>query len=158
MKKTPDRAKDRDTRLRLQARLHGGVIPVPFLGTTWQTRGSSYWWRRIGAVVLFVLALTLAGGMAIGFTLGIAGDGHDVIRVVPAILYDLTAVAGVRTGLRKIADAPLDDRTGAPRTFAPNGLLALVLAPYGTGLVCTLLIAMLGRDFLGERRARELGS
>jgi hypothetical protein len=45
-----------------------------------------------------------------------------------AVLYDLTVVLGVRSGLRKIAEAPLDVRNGAPRTFAPNRLFALVLA------------------------------
>jgi hypothetical protein len=147
---------DLDTRLRLQARLHGGVIPVPFLGPTWQARGGAYWRRRTGAVLLFVLALVLAGGMATGFTIGIVGDGHDAVRLVIAVGYCLTALAGVRAGLRMIARAPLDDRGGGPRTVFPSGVLALVLAPYGTGLVLTLLLAMFGRDFIGERRAREM--
>ncbi len=145
-----------DARLRIQARLHDGVVPVPFLGTTWQTRNGSYWRRRVGAVIVFVLALGLVGGMAVGFTIGILGDRHDAIRVAMAVLYDLTVVLGVRSGLRKIAEAPLDERNGAPRTFAPSGLLALVLAPYGTGLIATILIAMFGHDFIGERRARDI--
>lgn len=145
-------------RLRMTARLHGGVVPVPFLGTTWQTRSGSYWRRRVGAVIVFVLALALIGGMAVGFTLGIAGDRHDVVRVIAAIAYDLTAVLGVRTGLRKLAQAPLDERGGAPRTFVPSGVLALILAPYGTGLVLTMLLAMFSHDFIGERRAREIST
>jgi|SRR5882724_11927615 hypothetical protein len=146
---------DDQTRLRLLARLHDGVVPVPFLGTTWQARGGAYWRRRVGAVVVFVLALGLVGGMAVGFTIGIAGDGHNPLRVAGAIAYDLTAVFGVRAGLRKLAEAPLDERGGTPRTFVPNGFLALVLAPLGTGLVLTMLLAMFRRDFIGERRARE---
>lgn len=143
-------------RLRAEARLHDGVIPVPFLGQTWPTRGAAYWRRRVGAVVVMLLVLALVGGMAVGFTIGIVGPGDDVIRIALAVLYDLTAVAGVRTGLRKIAAAPLDDRRGGPGTFVPNGLLAFVLAPFGAGLVLTILLAMFGRDFIGERRAREL--
>ncbi|MFI7601988.1 hypothetical protein [Actinoplanes sp. NPDC049681] len=156
MKKPPKRAEDRDTRLRLQARLNNGVVPVPFLGQTWQSRGSSYWRRRLGAVIVFLAALALVGGMAIGFTIGIVGAGDNPLRLVLAAVYDLTVVLGVRSGLRKIADAPLDTPAGTPRTFVPNGLLALALAPYGTGLIATMLIAMFGRDFLGERRAREI--
>ncbi|MCU7727852.1 hypothetical protein ODJ79_29395 [Actinoplanes sp. KI2] len=156
MSKASKPADERDARLRLEARLHDGVIPVPFLGQTWQARGPAYWRRRVGAVVLMVLALALVGGMAVGFTIGIVGDGDDAVRIALAVVYDLTAVAGVRSGLRKIAAAPLDDRAGGPGTFFPNGLLALVLAPYGTGLVLTILLAMFGRDFIGERRAREM--
>jgi hypothetical protein len=146
---------DRNTRLRLAARLNGGIIPVPFLGTTWQTRRAPYWWRRIGASFVFLLLLAVVGAMAVGFTIGIIGDGHDVIRVIFAVLYALTALLGVRTALHMIADAPVDDRVGTPRTFAANGLLALVLAPFGTGLVLTFLLASFGRDFIGERTARQ---
>ena len=151
-------ADEAELRLRAEARLHNGVIPVPFLGQTWRTRGAAYWRRRVGAVVVMLLALGLVGGMAAGFTIGIVGDGDDVLRIVLAVLYDLTAVAGVRTGLRKIAAAPLDDRRGGAGTFVPSGVLAFVLAPFGTGLVLTILLAMFGRDFIGERRAREMTS
>jgi hypothetical protein len=144
-------------RLRLRARLNGGVVPVPFLGNTWKSRGGAYWRRRIGAVVLFLLLFVLVGGMATGFTIGIVGDGHNAVRIVLAVLYDLTAVLGVRTGLRKIAEAPFDDKAGGPGTHVPSGVLAFVLAPFGAGLVLTILVAMLGRDFIGERRAREAG-
>lgn len=149
---------EQQLRLRAAARLHNGVIPVPFLGQTWQTRGAAYWRRRVGAVVLMLLLLALVGGMAAGFTIGIAGDGDDAIRIALAVLYALTAVLGVRTGLRAIAAAPLDSRRGGPGTVFPNGLLALVLAPFGTGLVLTILLAMFGRDFIGERRAREMSN
>jgi hypothetical protein len=132
------------------------VERVPFLGTTWQTRGPAYGRRRIGAVVLFLPVLALVGGMAVGFTIDVVGDGYDAIGIALAVVYDPTTIAGVRSGPRKIATAPLDDRSGGPRTFFPNGLLALVLAPYGTDLILTTLLAMLGRDFIGERRAREV--
>ena len=149
---------ERQLRLRAEARLHGGVLPVPFLGRTWQTRGAAYWRRRVGAVVLMLLALALVGGMAVGFTIGIVGAGDDVFRIALAVLYGLTALAGVRAGRRVIAAAPLTDRRGGPGTFFPNGLLAFVLAPFGTGLVLTILLAMVGRDFLGERQAREMST
>lgn len=157
-RKTGKPGEDLDARLKIAARLHGGVVPVPFLGTTWQTRGGAYWRRRVGAVVLMVLAAGLVGGMAAGFTVGIVGDGHDAVRVAGAVAYDLTAVFGIGSGIRTIAGAPVDARGGAPRTFVPNGLLALVLAPFGTGLIVTILVAMLGRDFIGERRAREVSA
>jgi hypothetical protein len=152
------KADDQETRLRIQARLHDGVIPVPFIGTTWRTRGGSYWRRRAGAVLVFLLALALVGIVATGFTIGIAGGGHNAARVVAAIVYDLTAVLGIRAGLRRIAAAPLDERTGGPGTHVPSALIALVLAPFGTGLVLTMLVAMFGRDFLGEDRARRLST
>ena len=47
-------------RLRILARLHDGVVPVPFLGDTWLDRGAAYWRRRIGAVVL-LMVLTAFG-------------------------------------------------------------------------------------------------
>jgi hypothetical protein len=142
-------------RLRLAARLNGGVLPVPFLGTTWTSRGGAYWRRRIGAAVLFLFLFALVGGMATGFTIGIIGDGHNVVRVILAVVYDLTAVLGVRTGLRKVAEAPFDDKGGGPGMHVPSGALAFVLAPFGVGLVLSILVAMCGRDFIGERRARE---
>ena len=151
--KPPD---ERELRLRMLAREHGGVVPVPFLGTTWQTHGAAYWRRRVGAAVVMLLSLALVGGLAVGFTIGIVGSGDDVIRVALAVLYCLTALLGVRRGLRTIAAAPLDARSGGPRTFFPNGLLALAIAPYGTGFVLTILVAMLGRDFIGERAARSI--
>jgi len=154
-KQRPD--DDPEARLRLAARLNGGVVPVPFLGRTWQDRGAPYWRRRVGAVVLFLLLLGLVGGMAVGFTIGIVGDGHNPVRVILAVVYDLTAVFGVRLGLRLIARAPLDDRRSGAGTHVPVGPLAFVLAPFGTGLVLTMLAAMFGRDFIGERRARQAG-
>ena len=147
---------EQELRLRAEARLHDGVIPVPFLGQTWRTRGAAYWRRRVGAVVLMLLLLALVGGMAVGFTIGIVGAGDDALRIALAMLYGLTAVAGVRSGRRAVAAAPLDSRRGGPGTVAPNGLLAFVLAPYGAGFVLTLLAAMFGREFIGERRAREM--
>ncbi|MEU4245579.1 hypothetical protein [Actinoplanes sp. NPDC026619] len=155
MSKAPIPDDVRRARLRTIARQNGGAVPVPFLGLTWQTRGGAYWRRRAGATVVFLLALALVGGMATGFTIGIAGNGRDVIRVVLAVLYDLTAIAGIRSGLRTLAAAPLDDRGRIVGSAVPNGLLALVLAPYGTGLVLTMLLATFRRDFIGENSARE---
>jgi hypothetical protein len=143
-------------RLRIAARLHGGVVPVPFLGITWQRRGGPYWRRRVGAVLLFVVLLAVVGGMAVGFGLGIAGDGHSGTRIVLTVLYALTAVPGVLLGLRTVANAPLDTSRSAPTTVAPIGLLALALAPFGAGLVLVMLLSMFGRDFIGERRARTI--
>src|SRR5689334_15513272 len=116
MTKSRKPADEQQLRLRAEARLHDGVIPVPFLGQTWRTRGAAYWRRRVGAVILMALLLALAGGMAVAFTIGIIGDGDDAIRIALAVLYASTAVAGVRTGVRKIAAAPLDDRRGGAGT------------------------------------------
>jgi hypothetical protein len=156
-RKAPKPADDPATqRLRIEARLHGGVVPVPFLGTTWQQRGGPYWRRRAGAVVLFLVLLIFVGGMAVGFGLGIAGGGHSATRIVIALLYALTAIPGVLLGLRIVADAPIDSSRSTPTTVAPIGLAALALAPFGTGLVVALLLSMFGRDFIGERRARSI--
>jgi hypothetical protein len=157
--KAPKPAPDPATqRLRIAARLHGGVVPVPFLGTTWQRRGGPYWRRRVGAVVLFVVLLAVVGGMAVGFGLGIAGGGHSAGRIVLALVYALTAIPGVLLGLRTVANAPLDTSRSRPTMVAPIGVLALALAPFGAGLVLVLLLSMFGRDFIGERRARNFGS
>ena len=142
-------------RLRIAARLHGGVIPVPFLGTTWQRRGGPYWRRRVGAALLFIVLLAVVGGLAVGFGLGIAGGGHSAARITLAVCYALTAIPGVLVGLRTVANAPLDTSRSAPTTVVPIGALALALAPFGTGLVLALLLSMFGRDFIGERRARD---
>lgn len=156
-RKAPKPAEDPATqRLRIEARLHGGVVPVPFLGTTWRQRGAPYWRRRVGAVVLFLVLLAFVGGMAVGFGLGIAGGGHSATRIVLAMVYALTAIPGVLLGLRMVANAPIDSSRSAPTTVAPIGLAALALAPFGTGLVLALLLSMFGRDFIGERRARSI--
>jgi hypothetical protein len=158
-RKAPKRADDPATqRLRIEARLHGGVVPVPFLGTTWRQRGGPYWRRRVGAVVLFLVLLIFVGGMAVGFGLGIAGGGHSATRIVLALVYALTAIPGVLLGLRTVANAPIDSSRSAPTTVAPIGLAALALAPFGTGLVLALLVSMFRRDFIGERRARSIST
>lgn len=139
--------------LEVVAITHHGVVPVPFLGTTWRTRGAAYWWRRFWAVVLFLLLLALVGGMATGFAIGIFGDDPQPARIVLGVLYLLTALPGLWLGRRMVARAPLVDSPPATVTI-PIGFLALALAPFDTGLVLVLLLAMFGRDFLGERRAR----
>jgi hypothetical protein len=144
----PDEATQR---LRIEARLHGGVVPVPFLGTTWQERGGAYWRRRVGAVALFLLLTAIVGGIATGFTVGILrGAG-----VIPAVIYDLTLLPGVWMGLHQIGRAPMAGR-GAPRVVYPAGCLAFVVAPFALGVCLAVLGAMFGRDFIGERRAREV--
>jgi hypothetical protein len=152
-KKPLTRAESDAQDLRVEAITHHGTVPVPFLGTTWRARGAAYWWRRAGAVVLFLALLALVGGMATGFSIGIFGDGHSPVRVVLGVLYLLTVAPGLWLGGRMVARAPLVEDPPAT-VVLPIGLLALVLAPFDTGLVLVLLLAMLGRDFLGERRAR----
>jgi len=138
-------------RLRIEARLHGGVVPVPFLGTTWQQRGGAYWRRRAGAVALFLLLTAIVGGIAAGFTVGILrGAG-----VVPAVIYDLTLLPGVWMGLHQVGRAPLNARRAA-RVAYPAGCLAFVVAPFALGASLAVLAAMFGRDFIGERRARDV--
>jgi hypothetical protein len=147
---------DDDLRLRAEARSHGNVVPVPFLGTTWQERGAAYWRRRVGAVALFVLLTLFVGALAVGFTIGIlGGSGHGPVGVGLAVVYDLTAVPGFLTGLRRTG-APGGGRGRAPRTLVPSGCLAFVLAPFGTGLCLAVLGSMFGHDFLNEGRARNV--
>lgn len=139
--------------LKVASIMNDGIVPVPFLGTTWRTRGPAYWWRRFWAVVLFLFLLALVGGLTTGFAIGIFGNGHQPVRVVLGVLYLCTVLPGLWLGRRMVTRAPLIDSPPATVTV-PIGLLALVLGPFDTGLVLVLLIAMLGRDFLGERRAR----
>jgi len=71
-KGTEARRRSRHAETAHRGRLHGGVVPVPFLGTTWRQRGGPYWRRRVGAVVLF-LVLLIFGGRNASASLGIAG-------------------------------------------------------------------------------------
>lgn len=153
-RKKPTPAESDANDLRVRAILHHGVVPVPFLGSTWRERGAGYWWRRVGAVFLFLLLLAFVGAVTVGFAIGIIGDGHNPARIALGMLYLLTALPGVWLGRRMVARAPIIDAP-PPTVVIPIGLLALALAPFDTGLILTLLAAMLGRDFLGERRARE---
>jgi hypothetical protein len=143
--------------LRAEAQMHGSVVPVPFLGTTWQQRGAAYWRRRIGAVVLFVLLTAIVAAISVGFTLAILnGTGHGPLGVALAVVYDLTAVVGFLYGLRVVARAPATSRGGMPRIFVPIGCLAFVLVPFDTGLCLAVLLSMFGRDFTGEAHARQI--
>jgi hypothetical protein len=144
----PDEATQR---LRIEARLHGGVVPVPFLGTTWQQRGGAYWRRRVGAVALFLLLTAIVGGIAAGFTVGIVKGAGPIAGVI----YGLTLLPGIWVGARQVGRAPLNTR-GAPRVAYPAGCLAFVVAPFALGVCLAVLGAMFGRDFIGERRAREV--
>lgn len=144
-------------RLRAEARLHGGVVPIPFLGTTWQERGAAYWRRRIAAVALFMFLTLFVGFFAVAFTAGILnGAGQGPEGVILAVVYDLTAVIGFVVGLHRVTKAPADGRVAAPRTFVPFGFLAVVLAPFGAGLCLAVLLSMCGRQFIGEERARQV--
>lgn len=144
----PDEATQR---LRIEARLHGGVVPVPFLGTTWQQRGGAYWRRRVGAVALFLLLTAIVGGIAAGFTVGIVKGAGPIAGAI----YGLTLLPGIWVGARQVGRAPLNAR-GAPRVAYPAGCLAFVVAPFALGVCLAVLGAMFGRDFIGERRAREV--
>jgi hypothetical protein len=143
-------------RLRAAAQMHGGVVPVPFLGTTWQRRGAAYWRRRIGAVTLFVLLTAIVGAISFGLTLAILNGTHGQLGVVLAVVYDLTAVLGFLYGLRVVAKAPSTGRGAMPRIFVPIGPLAFILVPFDTGLCLAVLLSMFGRDFTGEARARQI--
>ncbi len=145
----PDEATQR---LRIEARLHGGVVPVPFLGTTWQQRGGAYWRRRVGAVALFLLLTAIVGGIAAGFTVGIVKGAGPIAGAI----YGLTLLPGIWVGARQVGRAPLAGRGGAPRVVYPAGCLAFVVAPFALGVCLAVLAAMFGRDFIGEARAREL--
>jgi hypothetical protein len=140
--------------LSYQAYKHGGAVPVPFLGTTWLSRGAPYWGRRVGAVVLFILLLGFIGALMTAFTVGIYGGGAISARVVLTVVYVLCTIPGLFIGRRLVARAPLGARQGR-RILAPSGVLAMVLAPISTGAVLYVLLSMFGRDFIGERRARE---
>jgi hypothetical protein len=43
-----------------------------------------------------------------------------------------------------------------PARRVPAGCLAFVVAPFALGVCLAVLGAMFGRDFIGERRAREV--
>ena len=110
-------------RLRIQARLHDGVVPVPFLGVTWQQRGAAYWRRRVGAVVLLVVLTLFVGAIAAAFTAGIiAGVGRQPAGVVVGTVYALFAVPGFIVGRRRVAKAPLDGRGQGTSYGVPVGL------------------------------------
>jgi hypothetical protein len=122
----------------------------------WQQRGAAYWRRRVGAVVLLLVLTVFVGAIAAGFTAGIiAGVGRQPAGVVVSTLYALFAVPGFVVGRRRVAKAPLDSRSRAPGTALPSGCLAFVFAPFSVGLSVAVLLSMFGRDFTGERRARE---
>ncbi|MDT5036500.1 MAG: hypothetical protein QOE03_1685 [Micromonosporaceae bacterium] len=150
--------KDRDLMLlQAEAWIHDGVVPVPFLGATWQERRGAYWRRRIGAAALMFFMTLFVGAIAAGFALGIAGGvGHGTAGIIAAVAYSLTAVPGFLLGRRKVARAPLDDRGAVPSMAMPVGCLAFVVTPFVVGLSLAVLLSMFGRDFIGERRAREI--
>jgi hypothetical protein len=143
-----------DLKLKAMAFLNDGVVPVPFLGTTWLHRGPAYWSRRVGAVLLILLVGAIVTTLATGFTIGIYGGGASPARVVLTVVYALCVVPGLLIGRRTIARAPLSDQSRRS-VAAPSGVIAVVLAPFATGVVLYVLLAMFGRDFIGERRARE---
>jgi len=139
--------------LRGEALLHDGVLPIPFLGTTWARRGGAYWARRVGATALLALLTLVTGGLSAGFALGLRSGGAPAAVVA---LYASTALIGVWTGSRLARRAPIDDSRERPRMVFVGGLGALVLTPIAAGVCLAVLAGTLGRDFLGERRAREL--
>jgi hypothetical protein len=96
-----------------------------------------------------------AGAIAAAFATGIiAGVGHQPAGVVVGIIYALVPVPGFIVGRGRVARAPLDSRAG-PRTALPSGCLAFVFAPFSVGVGLAVVLSMFGRDFIGERRARE---
>jgi hypothetical protein len=132
------------------------VVPVPFLGTTWRTRGAAYWWRRVGAVALFIVLLAFVGALAVGFTLGIVGHAHEPVRIALGVAYVGTAVPGFIVGRRRVRSQATGRPGYVPRTVFPVALIAFLMGPFDTGLVLAILLTMFGHDFMGERRAREV--
>ncbi len=158
MKKDEPRSREEaeDLRLRAEAWQHGNVVPVPFLGTTWQDRGPAYWRRRVGTVALFVFLILVVGGMAAGFAAGVLAGAHGPLRVGLLAVCVLLAVLGFVAGRRQVARMPYNPAQAAPRTVAPSGCLAFLLAPFGFGLCLGVLVSLFGRLFPGEERARKL--
>jgi hypothetical protein len=156
MSKRPATPEETDrAMLKAEAFLHGGVLPVPYLGTTWQQRGAPYWRRRVGTVLLYVFLLAFVGTFATGFSIGLFDGGASTLSFVLTAAYVLTAIPGIVTGQRMIARSPLNFTRRRPGLVAANGVAAFIIAPFGTGVVLIFLLSMFGRDFIGERRARE---
>ncbi len=135
---------------------HHGVAPVPFLNTTWQQRRAEYWQRRIGTAVLFALLTALVGSLAVAANAVMLSPPHSLVHIGVAAGYDLTAIPGFLLGRKQVAAAPAELQSRFPRIFFPAAVVVFLIAPFVTGLMLALLLAMLGRDFLGEHRAREI--
>jgi hypothetical protein len=87
-------------RLKLAADEHDGVAPLPFVGTTWQTRGARYWCRRALAWLTLIFCTALCGGLAAGVTVGILHGVHGVVGAVIAGVYWATIIPGLLYGAR----------------------------------------------------------
>jgi hypothetical protein len=142
-------------RLKAMAATNDGIVPVWFLGKTWVRRGAAYWSRRVGAVLLLVVLLGFPVVWAAGCIVAVILDGKTTpVRVALTVLYALTIIPGLLIGRRVVARAPVGAHD-QPYGGVPAGLVAFVLAPIPAGVVLYVLLAMFGRDFIGERRARE---
>ncbi|HEX4222869.1 MAG TPA: hypothetical protein VHZ97_10930 [Pseudonocardiaceae bacterium] len=146
-----------EARLRVQADANGGLVPVPFVGTLWHSRGGAYWRRRIGGTLVLMVGTAFVGGISTGVAIGILGGGQlNATRVAIAAIYLATVLPGLMYGQRIVRRMPLDARAGPSNPF--GGCLVVLVTPFVTGVCLDILLAALRPQFLGETRARALSS
>lgn len=145
-----------EARLRVQADANGGLVPVPFVGTLWHSRGGAYWRRRIGGTLVLMVGTAFVGGISTGVAIGILGSHPNATRIAIAAIYVATVLPGLMYGWRIVRRMPLDARSGPRNPF--GGCLVVLITPFVTGLCLAILFAALRPQFLGETRARALSS
>lgn len=66
---------------------------LPFLGTTWYTRGPAYWFRRVLASMLMLLGLFAATAITVGLTAAIAQSKVGIGVKISSLLVIALAIA-----------------------------------------------------------------
>jgi hypothetical protein len=154
---SPESPEERRLRLalRIAAREHGGVAPLPFIGTTWRSRGAAYAFRRALATLTLLCCAGVCGAFAAGVTAGLLrGLPAGAVGTAVAAVYWATAVPGLVHGIRMARRNPLGPaRTGGG---LGSGCVSAVITPALTGICLGYLLLTLGREFPGEPLAREV--
>jgi hypothetical protein len=146
--------RDDKARLRLRTRrtLDGPVVLVPFLRDAWMNRDTRYRRRRAVVTLLGILVTAVTVALSALYIWAVARSGSTPAKVF-ATVYGLLVVPGWIVGRRWLSRLP---GRAADATIGLWGPTYFLLMPVAAGIGLAMLTALFGRDFPGERTAREL--
>jgi hypothetical protein len=150
-----DNVADQGGYLPVAATADGLVVRAPFVGASWHDRGSVYRRRRALATVAIAALTLLAVALTVLFVAALARSDSWAARLA-AVMYALMSIPGAVLGRRWLNRTPVRAQRASDRFVSPLGLLLFVFLPVLAGAGLAILPALVGKDFPGERLAREL--
>jgi hypothetical protein len=95
------------------------IEKLPFLGTTWYTRGAAYWFRRVLASVLMLIGLTAATAITAGLVGAIVQSNSSIaIKFVALVVIASAIIASTLRAFKAFFRVERNRKIG--RIFRPD--------------------------------------